>query len=74
MKKMKGFAAAAAVMAYSPYDMYDDQRARFRYPTHMEDIEDLHKVLSVPSGNRVHEEEIADDERTKIDPVGRSQV
>ncbi|KAL1097763.1 hypothetical protein V6Z11_D05G057300 [Gossypium hirsutum] len=43
MKKMKGVAAAAAVMAYSPYDMYDDQRARFRYPTHMEDIEDLHK-------------------------------
>ncbi|KAG8495344.1 hypothetical protein CXB51_013015 [Gossypium anomalum] len=73
MKKVKGVAAAAAVMAYSPYDMYDDQRATFRYPTHMEDIEGLHKVLSVPSGNRVHEEEIADDERTKIDPVGRSQ-
>ncbi|KAG4197882.1 hypothetical protein ERO13_A05G052900v2 [Gossypium hirsutum] len=43
MKKIKGVAAAAAVMAYSPYDMYDDQRATFRYPIHMEDIEDLHK-------------------------------
>ncbi|XP_039007996.1 uncharacterized protein LOC120135907 [Hibiscus syriacus] len=46
MKKMKGIVAAAAAVAvkeYFPYDLYEDQRARFRYPNHMEEFEDLHK-------------------------------
>ncbi|KAE8731698.1 hypothetical protein F3Y22_tig00002793pilonHSYRG00325 [Hibiscus syriacus] len=43
MKKMKGIAVPAAVKEYSPYIFYEDQRARFRYPSHMEEFEDLHK-------------------------------
>ncbi|KAK8550512.1 hypothetical protein V6N12_039214 [Hibiscus sabdariffa] len=43
MKKMKGIAVADAVKEYSPYDLYEDQRARFRYPSHMEDFEVLRK-------------------------------
>ncbi|XP_039024143.1 uncharacterized protein LOC120156946 [Hibiscus syriacus] len=44
MKKMKGFVAAASpVMEYSPYDLYEGQRVPFRYQSHMEDFEDLHK-------------------------------
>ncbi|GMI92498.1 INO80-BINDING PROTEIN 2B [Hibiscus trionum] len=37
---MKGIAVADAV---KEYDLYEDQRARFRYPSHMEDFEDLRK-------------------------------
>ncbi|XP_039052193.1 uncharacterized protein LOC120193833 isoform X2 [Hibiscus syriacus] len=40
---MKGIAVPAAVKEYSPYDFYEDKRARFRYPSHMEEFEDLHK-------------------------------
>ncbi|KAK8582012.1 hypothetical protein V6N13_145000 [Hibiscus sabdariffa] len=43
MMKMKGLAVAAPAVEYSPYDMYEGQRARFRYQSHMEDFEDLHK-------------------------------
>ncbi|KAL4333204.1 hypothetical protein GQ457_07G037960 [Hibiscus cannabinus] len=43
MKKMKGIAVADAVKEYSPYDLYEDQRTRFRYPSHMEDFEVLRK-------------------------------
>ncbi|GMI89294.1 INO80-BINDING PROTEIN 2B [Hibiscus trionum] len=40
MKKMKGVVAA---MEYSPYGVYEDQRARFRHQSLMQDFEDLHK-------------------------------
>ncbi|XP_022754507.1 uncharacterized protein LOC111302887 [Durio zibethinus] len=44
MKKMKGVAAAAAtVMEYSPYAVYEDQRTRFKHQSLMQDFEDLHK-------------------------------
>ncbi|KAK8513572.1 hypothetical protein V6N13_002305 [Hibiscus sabdariffa] len=43
MMKMKGLAVAAPAVEYSPYGMYEGQRARFRYQSHMEDFEDLHK-------------------------------
>ncbi|XVF35575.1 hypothetical protein REPUB_Repub18cG0157700 [Reevesia pubescens] len=44
MKKMKGVAAApAAVMEYSPYAMYENQRTKFKHQSLMQDFEDLHK-------------------------------
>ncbi|GMI88491.1 INO80-BINDING PROTEIN 2B [Hibiscus trionum] len=40
MKKMKGVAAS---VEYSRYAMYEDQRARFKHQSLMQDFQDLHK-------------------------------
>ncbi|KAK8568532.1 hypothetical protein V6N13_106440 [Hibiscus sabdariffa] len=40
MKKMKGVAASAE---FSRYPMYEDQRARFKHQSLMQDFQDLHK-------------------------------
>ncbi|XWS70413.1 hypothetical protein CRYUN_Cryun03dG0046000 [Craigia yunnanensis] len=43
MKKVKGVAAAATVMEYSRYAVYEDQRTRFKHQSLMQDFEDLLK-------------------------------
>lgn len=43
MKKMKG-----VVSLDPPYEVYQDQRARLRHQSLLQDYEDLHKVTPLP--------------------------
>lgn len=44
MKKMKGVMAAAGV-ATSPYPVYEDQKARLKHQSLLQDYEELEKVI-----------------------------
>ncbi|XP_039006407.1 uncharacterized protein LOC120133993 [Hibiscus syriacus] len=65
MKKMKGVAAS---VEYSRHTMYEDQRARFKHQSLMQDFQDLHKE-TVAMRNKLQMLK-----ERKSTPVGRSPV